>query len=95
MDEHETVTGFRITPFVGAVSGPYPFQSNHEVEELILAPLSALRHEDSLTVEHREHRGKRIPVYHYRYEHYDIWGITGRLIKELLELIPAETQRGT
>ncbi len=90
MDEHETVTGFRITPFVGAVSGPYSFQANHEVEELILAPLSALRRPESLHVEHLRHKGRRIPVYHYLYEQYDIWGITGRLIRELLELVPGE-----
>jgi 8-oxo-dGTP pyrophosphatase MutT (NUDIX family) len=90
MDEHETVTGFRITPFVGVVSGPYSFRANHEVEELILAPLTALRSPGSLQVEHRQYRGRRIPVYHFLYEDYDIWGITGRLIKELLELIPAE-----
>lgn len=90
MDEHETVTGFRITPFVGAVSGPYSFQANHEVEELILVPLSALRRPESLHVEHRRYKGRRIPVYHYLYEHYDIWGITGRLIRELLKLVPGE-----
>ena len=43
MDERETVTGFRLTPFVGAVEGPYDFRANHEVAELIRVPLSALR----------------------------------------------------
>lgn len=88
MDERETVTGFRITPFVGAIVGPYPYRPNHEVEQLIEVPLSTLRRPDVLQVERRFFRGKRIPVYHYLYQGHDIWGITGRLIKELLELIP-------
>jgi hypothetical protein len=90
MDEHETVTGFRVTPFVGSVKGPYPFEPNHEVAELIWVPLAVLRQPGLLEIEHRRHGGERIPVYHYFYEDYDIWGITGRMIKELLDLIPEE-----
>jgi 8-oxo-dGTP pyrophosphatase MutT (NUDIX family) len=88
LDEHETVTGFRVTPFVGAVKGPYAFRPNHEVAELIWVPWSVLRHPGLLQIEHRMHRGKMVPVYHYLYKGYDIWGITGRIIKELLDLIP-------
>lgn len=88
MDERETVTGFRITPFVGAVHGPYPFRANHEVAELIFAPLSLLRRSGAYRIEHRRRdSGALFEVYHFLYQDYDIWGITGRLIKELLDLI--------
>jgi 8-oxo-dGTP pyrophosphatase MutT (NUDIX family) len=88
MDERETVTGFRVSPFVGSVKGPYKFEPNHEVAELILVPLNDLRQPGLLEIERRRHRGETIPVYHYFYKGYDIWGITGRIIKELLDLIP-------
>jgi 8-oxo-dGTP pyrophosphatase MutT (NUDIX family) len=88
MDEHETVTGFRVTPFVGSVKGPYTFEANHEVAELIWVPLTVLRQPGLLKIEHRRYKGETIPVYHYLYKGYDIWGITGRIIKELLDLIP-------
>jgi 8-oxo-dGTP pyrophosphatase MutT (NUDIX family) len=88
MDERETVTGFRLSPFVGAVEGPYNFRSNHEVAEMIRVPLSALRRPDVLQTEYRYHGKRRVKVYHYHYEHYDIWGITGRLINEFLRLVP-------
>jgi len=88
MDEFQTITGFRITPFVGLVRGPYVFQVNHEVEKLLLVPLSTLREPGVVSVEQREIRpGHRIPVYHYRYREHDIWGITGLLVKELLDLV--------
>lgn len=91
MDEMVTRTGFRVTPFVGAVAGPYPFKPNHEVSELILAPLRKLRAKDALRVETRKlGSGVEIPVYHYLYGGYDIWGITGRLLKELLSLLPRD-----
>jgi 8-oxo-dGTP pyrophosphatase MutT (NUDIX family) len=92
MDEVPTITGFRITPFVGLVNGPYAFRTNHEVEELLLVPLSVLREPDVVSVEEREvSPGQRIPIYHYRYGKRDIWGITGRLVKELIELLPARS----
>jgi 8-oxo-dGTP pyrophosphatase MutT (NUDIX family) len=90
MDERETVTGFRVTPFIGAVSGPYTFRPNHEVAELIWVPLSVLRQPGILHTEQRKHQGRTITVYHYLYQSYDIWGITGKLIKELLDLLPDE-----
>ena len=88
MDEMPTITGFRITPFVGLVNGPYAFRQNHEVEELLFVPLATLRKAGAVSVEQREiGPGHRIPVYHYRYGEHDIWGITGRLVKELLTLL--------
>jgi len=92
MDELVTVTGFVITPFVGGVRGPYPFRANHEVAELILVPLASLRQKEVLRVETRAVRpGLEVPVYHYQHGPHDIWGITGRLLKELLALLPEET----
>ena len=90
MDERETFTGFRLTPFVGSVQGPYAFRTNHEVAELIQVPLADIRRSDALHTEFRWHRGRRIKVYHYIYRDYDIWGLTGLLIKEFLELLPED-----
>lgn len=88
LDERGTVTGFRITPFVAAVKGPYPFRANHEVEALLEVPIAALRDPSVLQVETRRLRdGSLRDIYHYHYQEHDIWGITGRLIKEFLELI--------
>lgn len=87
LDERGTITGFRITPFVGAVEGPYPFRANHEVAEILEVPLAALTAPAALRVEHRRYRGRLYEVYHYLYGGHDIWGITGRLVKDLLSLI--------
>ncbi|HLE72049.1 MAG TPA: CoA pyrophosphatase [Vicinamibacteria bacterium] len=87
MDERGTVTGFRITPFVGAVLRPYEFEPNHEVGELLQVPIEALSEPAALFVEKRHFRGLLRDVYHYRYHEHDIWGITGQLVKDFLELI--------
>lgn len=88
MDERGTVTGFRITPFVGAVRGPYDFRPNHEVGELLEVPIAALSDPSVLRVEKRKLRDGTIrDVYHYHYQTHDIWGITGQLVRDFLDLI--------
>jgi len=87
MDERGTVTGFRITPFVGAILGPYDFAPNYEVGELLKVPLAALSNPSALSIETRRFHGLPREVYHYRYRGHDIWGITGQLVKDFLELI--------
>jgi hypothetical protein len=87
MDERGTITGFRITPFVGVVIGPYDFAPNHEVGELLKVPIGLLSDPAVLSIETRRIRGVRRDVYHYRYGEHDIWGITGQLVKDFLELI--------
>lgn len=87
MDERGTVTGFRITPFVGVVEGPYPFETNHEVDALLEVPLSVLAAPEVLEVEERYFRGKKRKVYHYLVNGHDIWGITGQLVRDFLSLL--------
>jgi 8-oxo-dGTP pyrophosphatase MutT (NUDIX family) len=87
MDERATVTGFRITPFVGAILGPYAFEPNHEVDELLKVPITALSDPSVLSIEKRWFGGRSRDVYHYRYREHDIWGITGQLVKDFLEMI--------
>ncbi len=87
MDERGTVTGFRISPFVGVILGPYEFAPNHEVGELLRVPIRALSDPAALSIEKRLFRGLIRDVYHYRYGEHDIWGITGQLVRDFLELI--------
>lgn len=87
MDERGTVTGFRITPFVGAILQPYDFEPNHEVGGLLKVPLEALSDPNALSIEKRQVNGRVRDVYHYRYREHDIWGITGQLVRDFLQLI--------
>jgi 8-oxo-dGTP pyrophosphatase MutT (NUDIX family) len=88
MDERGTSTGFRITPFVGAVRGPYQFRLNHEVGTLLSVPIDELTRPGVLRIEKRTMKdGSVKDVYHYRYGEHDIWGITGQLVRDFLDLI--------
>jgi 8-oxo-dGTP pyrophosphatase MutT (NUDIX family) len=88
MDERGTSTGFRITPFVGAIPWPYAFRLNHEVGTLLEVPIDELTRPEALRIEKRAMKdGSVRDVYHYRYREHDIWGITGQLVRDFLELI--------
>jgi len=32
-------------------------------------------------------RGREYPAYFYQYQGYEIWGVTGRMLKSLLDLV--------
>jgi 8-oxo-dGTP pyrophosphatase MutT (NUDIX family) len=88
LDERGTITGFRISPFIGAVPGRYDFRPNHEVAELLSVPIDALADPSALRVEKRRLKdGSVRDVYHYQYGEHDIWGITGQLVRDFLELL--------
>ncbi len=90
LDDIVTTTEFIVTPFVGLIPYPYPFQlSEIEIEELIEVPLTALL--DPSCFSERvidEGEGKRI-VYNYQYGEHAIWGATALILKQLLDLLPA------
>lgn len=89
LDDVVTVaSGFVVTPVVGFIPYPYPFRVNQiEIAELIHLPFAVLRQPWRLRVETRMRDGKEIPVYFYTYGPHTIWGLTARILRQLLELV--------
>jgi len=88
LDDILTVsTGFVITPYVGIISYPYPFQINaDEVAELILVPLRALIDERCVGASEVTWEGKQITTYEFHYQGDIIWGATARILKQFLDI---------
>jgi 8-oxo-dGTP pyrophosphatase MutT (NUDIX family) len=83
-------TGYVITPFVGFVPYPYPFQaSEFETSEIFFVPLSVFM--DPL----RFYRQERVIDGHYYYgpvcdfDRHVIWGATARILEHLVSLLSA------
>jgi hypothetical protein len=57
-----------------------------EVEEIIMAPLSALARPEAHRIELREAYGTRHEVHHYAFSHHTIWGATARILRDLLAI---------
>ncbi len=87
-----TVSNFFVTPFVGWLGeGLRPLQPNpHEVEEVIEAPLLALA-DPAIYHTERWRRGDVAHLVHfYDFGAYRIWGLTGRMLRTLLDILPQE-----
>jgi hypothetical protein len=96
LDDILTVsTGFVITPYVGIIPYPYPFQINaDEVAELILVPLRALMDERCVGASEETWEGKQIKTYEFHYQGDVIWGATARILKQFMDITMGTTGRG-
>lgn len=84
------VSNFYVTPYVGWLGEGLPalHPQESEVAEVIEAPLSAL---DDLSIYHSEmwsRGGESHAVHFYDFGAYRIWGLTGRMLHQLLALLP-------
>ncbi len=78
---------FLVTPFVGLIPHPYEFRPDpRETAEVFAVPVAALLRQDALTLDSRLSQRSE-PIYHFRYQEWDIWGATARMVKQLLELV--------
>lgn len=91
LPNHETVTGFQVSPFVGLV--PYGFKAvkeQGEVDEIFSVPLRFLINLRNYRIESRFWGGKQRYFYVIPYGPYYIWGATARMLRMLAEQIEAQ-----
>ena len=81
-------TGFLVAPFVGVIEEriEYVLQAS-EVDEVFEVPVDALLTPSLPVVRYVTYRNKQYPAYFYPYQGYDIWGLTGRMLKTFLDLV--------
>lgn len=88
MDDLITNSGFLVAPFAGIIHEriDYVLQES-EVEEVFEVPVEALLQPSQPDVRYVAFRTRQYPAYFYRYEQYEIWGLTGRILKAFLDLV--------
>jgi 8-oxo-dGTP pyrophosphatase MutT (NUDIX family) len=88
LDDLITNSGFLVAPFVGIIHEriDYVLQES-EVEEVFEVPVDALLLPSQPDVRYVAFRTRQYPAYFYRYEQYEIWGLTGRILKGFLDLV--------
>jgi len=81
------VTGFRLTPWVGAVPYPYPYRPHpDEVDSILYVPIPALSRPGVHRTVERVSLGLRYDVHFYELPAVTIWGATARVLHQLLEV---------
>ncbi|HLF56079.1 MAG TPA: CoA pyrophosphatase [Thermoanaerobaculia bacterium] len=94
LDEVGTPSGFRIVPCVGAI--PFPFEAEpnpDEIDEVFAVPIPALAHPN--LVEEREVllNGRRRMLRLYHVGRHVVWGVTARILQNLLERLGLGDER--
>ena len=83
---HETVTGFKVTPVIGLVKGPFRIIAEPgEVEEVFAVPLDHVLNVDNYLIQSRRWRGHQRNFYVVPYGPYYIWGATARMLRAWTE----------
>ena len=84
MPEHETVTGFRVTPVLAVVREAFrPVPEPGEVDEVFSVPLSHVTDPANYIIESRHWRGQRRYYFTVPFGPYYIWGATARMLRAL------------
>ena len=88
LDDVITNSGFLVAPFIGIVREKieYVIQES-EVTEVFEVPVDALLEISQPEVRYVRFREREYPAYFYRYRDYEIWGLTGRMLKAFLDLV--------
>ncbi len=91
-DDYETVTGYRIRPFVGFVDPAFaPSPDPNEVADVFETPFDFLMDPANHQRHWREWNGARRYFYAIPYQHHYIWGATaGMLLALHARLFPKE-----
>lgn len=88
LDDLVTNSGFLVAPFVGVVHEPIEYvMQEAEVVEVFEVPIDAFLDPARPEVRYVTFQERSYPAYYYLYEQYEIWGLTGRMLKSFLDLV--------
>jgi 8-oxo-dGTP pyrophosphatase MutT (NUDIX family) len=86
LPDHETVTGFRVTPVLAVVTGPFtPVPEPGEVDEVFAVPLAYLAQPSAYRIEQRRWQGQDRRFYVAPWGPHYIWGATARILRGLAD----------
>jgi len=85
LDDVFTPFRFHVTPVLARLPAELQLSPGDEVAELLLPRLSELRAAVPTTQERVSPLGDMITIYHYPWRGHDIWGMTARVLREVLE----------
>ena len=88
LDDLVTNSGYLVAPFAGVIHKParYVIQES-EVVEAFEVPIDALLDPRKPEVRYVAFRNRQYPAYYYVHDQYEIWGLTGRMLKSFLDLV--------
>lgn len=99
LDDIRTITRYAVRPFVARVPDTEYVPDEREVAEVVVLPIRALTDRENYDSERRDHpHYGDIRLHFFRVDDYVVWGATGRILVQFLELatdwrVPEEVDR--
>lgn len=99
LDDIPTVSDYAVRPFVSRIPDRAYVPDEREVAEIAVLPVAGLTDLDNYESERRDHPYYgEIRLHFFHVDGYTVWGATGRMLVQLLELatdweIPPEVDR--
>jgi len=85
---YEIISGYKVTPIVGIIESPQPYQKDaNEVDEIFQVPLQFFLQPQNHRTIISYRNGHHHNVHFFPYKHYNIWGATAAMLKDLVEYI--------
>lgn len=87
LDDFYSIHGYHVTPFVASIPAPNTLRiDRQEIAQVFTAPLQHFRAAGVYHNEDWSHRGRHYLVDFYRYAEHVIWGLTGAILRQFLEV---------
>ncbi len=88
LPNYEVISGYQVTPIVAIIDSPQYYQKDaNEVDEIFQVPLQHLlqpeNHRSIISYRNGDHHN----VHFFPYKHYNIWGATAAMLKDLVDHI--------
>lgn len=88
LDDVVTRTNFGVRVYIGAIPYPYSFQpSPIEIAEVVEVPISSLCNLTNIRCETRWVDGLPVTAYSYAYNQHLVYGVTGKILQQFLEIL--------
>lgn len=85
---YEIISGYQVTPIIAIIDKqPIYQQDDNEVAEIFQVPLQHFLQDNSHHCISLLRRGKHHNIHFFPYKHYNIWGATAAMLKDLVEQI--------
>jgi 8-oxo-dGTP pyrophosphatase MutT (NUDIX family) len=87
LDDIPTVSDYAVRPFVARVPDREYVPDEREVAEIVVLPIAELTDRENYDSERRDHPYYGdIRIHYFRVDGYTVWGATGRMLVQFLEL---------
>jgi 8-oxo-dGTP pyrophosphatase MutT (NUDIX family) len=92
--DYKSITGHLVAPFAGFIHGTFATVPQvTEVAEVLRVPFAVFMDPGRMRTERMYRTGSMMDVYFYRYESYEIWGLTAHIIKDFFDAFRLDRRR--